>query len=79
MPTMDTVNQNPYNGFAQQNLQNIATVEQSNEQFINNTSKTTVKTEDKPSTGISMTFVIILFAIILGVVFFVFPYIFDKM
>ena len=63
-----------------QDLQYIPTVEQTNEEFINNTQATTKKEEPaKNSEGINMTFVIIIFVLILAAVFFVFPYIFDHM
>lgn len=56
------------------NLQAIPTVEQSKQEFINNTqSLSTEKTTEKKQ-GVNWTFIIILFAVILVAIIFLFPY-----
>ena len=89
IPTVPTVDNNPYgnntNNMTQapimpnnQNLQFIPNVEQSNEQFINNTVSSVKKEEPVQENKVNFTFVIVLFVIILAIVFFVFPMLLNK-
>lgn len=58
----------------QQIIQNIPTVEQSKQEFINNTqANSSTKQEDKKD-GPNIAFIIILFIIIFASIFFLFPY-----
>lgn len=58
----------------QQPMQNIPTVEQSKQEFIDNTQANSLdKKEDKKDSP-NITFIIILFVIILAAIFFLFPY-----
>ena len=58
----------------QQAIQNIPTIEQSKQEFINNTqANSPVKKEEKKD-GPNIAFIIILFAIIFASIFFLFPY-----
>ncbi|MBR6690873.1 MAG: preprotein translocase subunit SecE [Bacilli bacterium] len=66
-----TVNNGAY---IQQQMQNIPTVEQSKQEFINNTqANSTMKKEEKKE-GPNLTFIVILFVIIFAAIFFLFPY-----
>ena len=58
----------------QQQMQNIATVEQSKQDFINNTQANTVVKKDEKQDGPNIAFIVILFAIIFAAIFFLFPY-----
>lgn len=70
-PQVPTMNNDIYN---QQQMQNIATVEQTKQDFINNTqANSTIKKEEKKD-GPNITFIVILFAIIFASIFFLFPY-----
>lgn len=58
----------------QQQIQNIPTVEQSKQEFINNTqANNTVKKEEKKE-GPNIIFIIVLFVIIFASILFLFPY-----
>ena len=58
----------------QQQIQTIPTVEQSKQEFINNTqANNTVKKEEK-NDGPNIGFIVILFVIIFAAIFFLFPY-----
>lgn len=68
-PTIDPMAVN-----VQQPMQNIPTVEQSKQEFIDNTQANSLdKKEDKKDSP-NITFIIILFVIILAAIFFLFPY-----
>lgn len=58
----------------QNNLQSVPTVEQSKEQFINNTQSTIQEKRNKKKSDVNYTFVIILFVIILAAILFLFPF-----
>ena len=61
----------------QQQIQNIPTVEQSKQEFIDNTqANSTVKKEEKKD-GPNIAFIVILFVIIFAAIFFLFPYLMD--
>ena len=69
--TIDTYNNN---ASVQQQMQVIPTVEQSKQEFINNTqANNTIKKEENKE-GPNITFIAILFAIIFAAIFFLFPY-----
>ena len=58
----------------QKQMQNIPTVEQSKQEFIDNTQiNNTTKNEEKNS-NVNITFIVILFIIIFASIFFLFPY-----
>lgn len=64
----------PTTGNAQQLIQSIPTIEQSKHEFIDNTQANILdKKEDKKDSP-NITFIIILFIIILAAIFFLFPY-----
>jgi len=54
-------------------LQNIPTVEQKKEDFINNTQTINQVKKDEKKKGINFAFIIILFLIILATIYFLFP------
>ena len=54
-------------------LQNIPTVEQKKEDFINNTQTINQEKKDEKKKGINFAFIIILFLIILATIYFLFP------
>lgn len=56
------------------NMQSIPTVDQSQQQFINNTQSLTAENKVEKKQRINWTFLIILFVIILAAIFFLFPY-----
>lgn len=56
------------------NIQAVPTVEQSKQDFINNTQSVTSEPKKEKKDGINWAFIIIMFAIILGAIIFVFPY-----
>ena len=56
------------------NMQAVPTVEQSKQDFINNTQSVTSEPKKEKKDGINWTFIIIMFVIILGAIIFVFPY-----
>ncbi len=62
-----------------QDLQAIPNVEQTNEQFISNTQSAVKKEEShKGNDNISLIFLLIIFALILGIVIYVFPMLLNK-
>lgn len=70
---MDTVN-------VQQTLQSIPNVEQTNEQFVNNTQATNKKdATEKNSNSLDIIFVVIVFIIIFAAVFVLFPYLRERL
>ena len=71
VPTVDNIVN------TQQQMQNIPTVEQSKQEFINNTqANNTVKKEEKKD-GPNIAFIVILFVIIFAAILFLFPYLLD--
>lgn len=61
----------------QQQMQNIPTVEQSKQEFINNTqANNQIKKEEKKD-GPNIVFIVILFIIIFAAIFFLFPYLLE--
>ena len=58
----------------QQIIQNIPTVDQSKQDFINNTQANSAAKKDEKKDGPNITFIIILFIIIFAAIFFLFPY-----
>ena len=58
----------------QQQMQNIPTVEQTPQVFINNTQVNSMDEKLEKKDGPNITFIIILFAIIFASIFFLFPY-----
>ena len=75
--TTNTLEQNTTNNETinvQSQMQAIPTVEQNNEQFINNIQAANNDVNEKENTKKSLIFMIILFVIILVSILFVFPY-----
>lgn len=60
--------------YNQQIMQNIPTVDQSKQEFINNTQVNSLSKKEEKKEGPNITFIIILFAIIFASIFFLFPY-----
>ena len=58
----------------QQTMQSIPTVEQSKQDFINNTQANSTEKKDEKKDGPNFVFIIILFIIIFASIFFLFPY-----
>ena len=58
----------------QQQMQNIPTVEQPKQEFINNTQASNAITGEQKKEGNNIVFIIILFVIIFAAIFFLFPY-----
>ena len=58
----------------QQIMQNIPTVEQSKQEFINNTQANSSAKQEEKKDGPNIAFIIILFIIIFVAIFFLFPY-----
>lgn len=57
----------------QTQLQNIPTVEQNHQQFINNVQTINQEKKEEPKEGINFVFIIVLFIIMLGAIYFLFP------
>lgn len=57
-----------------QQIQNIPTIEQSQQQFIDNTQAQNTENNKEKKEGINYTFLIILFVIMFGAIFFLFPF-----
>lgn len=75
---LDTEIVNKQNNNVQQQMQNIPTVEQSKNEFINNVNVAVNETKkEEKKDGPNITFIIILFAIIFASVFFLFPYLLE--
>lgn len=55
-------------------MQSIPTVDQSRQEFINNTQALNAEKKEEKKSGINYAFIIILFAIIFAAIFFLFPY-----
>ena len=55
-------------------MQSIPTVDQSRQEFINNTQALNAEKKEEKKSGINYVFIIILFAIIFAAIFFLFPY-----
>ena len=62
------------NNFIQQPIQNVPTVEQSKQEFINNTQSLNSQKKEEKKEGVNYTFIIILFIIIFASIFFLFPF-----
>ena len=60
-----------------QQMQNIPTVEQSKQEFINNTQANNAVKKEEKKDGPNITFIVILFVIIFAAIFFLFPYLMD--
>lgn len=58
----------------QQQMEGIATVEQTKQEFIENIQANNVEKNEDKKDGPNITFIIILFVIILAAIFFLFPY-----
>ena len=58
----------------QQSMQNIATVEQSKQEFIENTQANSSAKKEEKKDGPNIAFIIILFVIIFAAILFLFPY-----
>ena len=63
----------PNNLSIQHQMQNIPTIEQTKQNFINNTQATTAAQSQEKKDGPNIVFIIILFAIIFAALFFIFP------
>lgn len=70
-PQVPIIDSNIYN---QQQMQSIPTVEQTKQDFINNTQANSVVEKEEKKEGPNITFIIILFVIIFAAIFFLFPY-----
>lgn len=66
-------NQSTDTASVQKNLQSIATVDQSNENFINNAQTESNEKVESSDGKMNFTFIIILFALIFAAIFFLFP------
>lgn len=58
----------------QHSIQNIATVEQSKQEFIETTQANSLAKKEEKKDGPNIVFIIILFVIIFAAIFFLFPY-----
>lgn len=67
----DLVNNNV---LPQQQMQNIPTVDQDKQEFINNTQANSAAKKEEKKDGPNIVFIIILFIIIFAAIFFLFPY-----
>ena len=74
VPTVEQVSTVNNNLNPQQQIQNIPTVEQSKQEFIDNTQANNTIKKDEKKDGPNIAFIIILFAIIFAAIFFLFPY-----
>lgn len=72
--TTQSVQQPANNINIQQQLQSIPTVEQTKQEFINNTQAENVVKKEEKQDGPNIVFIIILFIIIFAAIFFLFPY-----
>ena len=72
--TTQSVQQPANNINIQQQLQSIPTVEQTKQEFINNTQAENVVKKEEKQDGPNIVFIIILFEIIFAAIFFLFPY-----
>lgn len=72
--TTQSVQQPANNINIQQQLQSIPTVEQTKQEFINNTQAENVVKKEEKQDGPNIVFIIILFVIIFAAIFFLFPY-----
>lgn len=72
VPTVDNYD---YMNTTQQLIQNTPTVEQSKQDFIDTTQTMTTPKQEEKKDGPNITFIIILFVIILASILFLFPYI----
>ena len=64
---------------AMNQMQNIPTVEQSKEQFIDNTQSISTEKKEEKSGSVNYVFIIILFVIIFAAIFFLFPILLEKL
>ena len=72
--TVPNINQANSNNAIQQQMQTIPTVDQSRQEFVNNTQTSSdIKKEDKKDNS-NIVFIVILFLIIFSAIFFLFPY-----
>ena len=55
-------------------MQNIPTVEQSKQEFIQNTQTNNITNTEEKKASFNITYIVILFAIIFASIFFLFPY-----
>ena len=60
-----------------QPIQTIPTIEQSKEQFINNTQNISETKKEEKKEGVNYIFIIVLFIIIFAAIFFLFPYLLE--
>lgn len=60
-----------------QPIQSIPTIEQSREQFINNTQNISETKKEEKKEGVNYIFIIVLFVIIFAAIFFLFPYLLE--
>lgn len=77
VPAVETPQQNINQNVAintQQQMQNIPTVEQSKQEFINNTQTNNIANNEEKKSSFNITFIVILFIIIFAAIFFLFPY-----
>lgn len=58
----------------QHQMQNIPTIEQSKQEFINNVQTNNTINKEEKKDGPNITFIVILFVIIFAAIFFLFPY-----
>ena len=72
--TTQSVQQPANNINIQQQIQSIPTVEQTKQEFINNTQAENVVKKEEKQDGPNIVFIIILFVIIFAAIFFLFPY-----
>lgn len=63
----------PNNTNVQNDLQSIATIDQSNEKFINNAQTASQEKENSSDGKMNYAFIFILFAVIFAAIFFLFP------
>ena len=61
------------NTVIQQPMQSVPTVEQSKQDFINNTQALTPEKKEEKKDGVNYAFIIILFVVIFAAIFFLFP------
>ena len=72
--TNQSVQQTTNNINVQQQLQSIPTVDQTKQEFINNTQAENIVKKEEKQDGPNIVFIIILFVIIFAAIFFLFPY-----
>lgn len=73
-PVQNNVVQQNAVQMSQTQIQNIPTVEQNKEQFIQNTQNLTTEKKEEKKQGINYTLIIVLFILIFASIFFLFPF-----